>query len=1714
MKLEYAINKRLPKFSSSTRRRVSANVSDASVSQKLTSESITPSQILSKESNSYKKQTRFKEKRQLFADAKLERLHLHPQSRWSYDPQPFSWKYFLDKYLFMYTRAHKISLEMCTAYVDKLTEDVLLMIRDLVNSRSYSDTFVAILHFLKLRHNEAIINPSFIQRYAEKLLNAYKDIVGLFAQSETPFTNLRSWISNFEAVRESPFFKKMYKFIMYILCHTVVTSTQTGAKFCSKIFEFLHVEATEKRKFASKGLDFMHCILDTIVFVLERGYQCFQTGSVLPLFHCGDTYTEWFDKCFELKRKSLNTTNCEVHGFTLYEFLNDLDTLIEKGESIAKHAVRVSGGEKNAIKSMLNELKTIRDTELTKKNAAQNRPAPFAVLLYGGSSVGKSSFTDILFTYYAKIHDLPMGAEYIYTRNPNDQFWSTFRTSQWGLKLDDIGYLDPRVVQGGDPSLLEMLQVVNNVPFVPAQADLADKGKTPVKSKFVVATTNTEHLNAKGQFSCPLAVQRRLPWIIDLQPKKEYAKNEVMLDPTKLSPLAEGEIPNYWNIMVKRVVPAGEARDGQMANIVEVKLYDNIDEFLQWFCQEALEHTRLQKQASEATELLHTLSVCKLCYKRSTICECLAPQSVMRQLDDGIRNREKVRSLSSLEKCSLYGYFMIGWKSLSLCYMLTLMSMFIVWKLPCFIFLLISCILSYFAAPTRCYFDPTYGKYILSIVDDVVWTNFVRHRVYLFGELVKGKLSHPYIFRGMFGALMATIVMCIYVLYPTLRKDDGNLKPESGRRPMEEKGEETFNPYYKDSFELSAFDVSRTSSSYKGLTTDVLLKMILKNCVYLKIRSFIWKKKTDQRAFCVGGHYYIVNKHAIPEGEFYVDVIQATSRDGVSQNQTGILVTPGMIKMDPDTDLAVIELRMLPPRKSFMELFPNNLVGRFKGVYIGRDEVGGDFMRTVHDLRYCADFTAQVWDMVLPAWCGKVETPTQVGDCGLVLLIQTSYGPALAGMHALGGGQSEVVAIALNKKTIEKLCAQFGHYMVQSGEPMLSAPGYERVLGPLDKKSPFRYIEEGTANIYGSFEGWRVSHTSAVAPTIMSRYLAKRGYSTKCGKPMMKGYIPWRTAALDLVNPVKKLNQDILRICAKQYTKEILEMLPKKELEKIHVYDDFTAINGAARIKFVDKMNRATSMGCPWKKSKKFFTRMLPPDGELMDPVEFTDDIKARCAKIEENYKNGIRNHPVYCGNLKDEALPFAKCECGKTRVFCGAPCDWCIVNRKYTLAFIRVMQRNSYVFEAAPGIVAQSTSWEKLYKYLTQHGEDRIVAGDYKAFDKRMPAPVILAAFDIIMDLCRAADWTEDDLRVLAGIAEDTAFPLVDFNGDLVEFRGSNPSGHPLTVIINCLANSLYNRYCYYESNPRKVLDTFRKHVKLMTYGDDDIKGISADCEFFNHSVMSQMLGDIGITYTMPDKSSDSVPFMNIADANFLKRKWRFDHDVGHYLAPLEHDSIEKSLMTAVVSKSVSFEHQCVDIISSAVREYFNYGRSTFETKRMMLQQVVSECNLSMYVNESTFPQYEQLKNEFLMSSGLEPQSKQSRMCNRCLFSDCDYYRCNQDDYFVQCILCLHCVDIGEDSCLCGGSAFVDFYYDGVPLQNSWGEYKPILGRADCVQQNQSVRSPCLSGSIVTQQSENGIEWDQEDSSMAQAESLFRECSCCDEDSWKHPEFELSPDV
>lgn len=1521
-------------------------------------------------------------------------------------------------------------------YAGKLFEDIMVLIFHLSRSTDKVMITMAIVTFAKLRSKNALV----LDIYQKLIKRAYEMYLAQDVQSaEDVLETMRCVVDGYEGIKHSALVKKIHLFTSYVLGVSVFD--KLGMKIDSSKMDVV-MSAVDRENLWNRG-DFIHCLLDTSLFICERGYQCYHMGSVQPLFHSGKNYDEWFKSVIKLKRWSTVLSNPKPHGFTRFQFDSELDDAIEKGQSITAYLNNLGEWEKRLGKTALDDLRMIKTIENTKKGALKERKAPFGLLLYGGSGVMKSTFSNLLFNHYGKVFDLPVTSEYKYVRNPVDPFWSGFATSMWCVQLDDVAALKPAAVVGVDPSIAEIIQIQNNVAFVPTQAELCDKGKTPVQARLVIANTNTEDINAFAYFENELAIRRRLPLIIHIEPKPNFA-NGPMIDTKKVPVLAPGEYPDVWLIKVSIIEPAGSDVRKQRAKTRELANFSSIYEFLHAFNAIIKEYELIQDKADRETKIMADVVLCKDCDIPEAHCICAHLQSVdeisevveeqvvdPRVVDEEFTSPEKVEKpipefpdgcvvvelsagnpngvvvlLEGLRfhishtmwehaihiedrKYAIPEYIMCqeapgvedshpyaDYADVIIAYFDNVQRN----RMGFGDFFLMFCIKTVALVYCR-------SKFVRASITWLMGWGWIRHRCIKF--VIKYTPYHiravmmclAHVANKRFGVpktlvhliTVFTGAIATYAAIKTVKRlwngpDTPKAEIEAvpqvkvtvGTRPVPMQIERE-NVWQNEDLKLAKFDVSQKSRSYKRFSLEEVENMLAPNMVHLNFRHVVGDRLATRsnKGLCVGGHIYVTNNHCVPPGaEIDLEVIMDNVNVGVTPNMRFMLSSSEIVRR-PEMDLAFLRIRNTAPRKSIVDLFPvEALQGVFEGELFARTDAGFLSRNRVENVRYspCMRIAGLSTIMdVYNVWCEKL---TENGDCGSLLLVKSDLGVSLLGMHVLGGKTNNSSSVSVTQEDIKSAMAEFGGIHIQSGTPMLSAPSAPRPIVPLHYKCAANYLTEGTARVYGSFAGFRSAHKSSVKPTFIQEAVAKRGVPVENGPPVMNSWKPWHLAIKDMVKPVTHIKQSVLKQCVEGMKIDIERELPSDQWKLIEVYDLHTAINGADGVAYVDKLNRNTSAGNPWKKCKKNFLIEVPDSTD----VEIKTEIRHRVDEIQEKYRSGERVMPNFCAHLKDEAKSFAKIRDAKTRVMFGGPMDWSIVVRMYMLSLVRVIQNNKFVFEMAPGTVAQSCEWGEIRAYLTKFGLHRMIAGDYAKYDKTMPAPVILAAFDILIWMVTKAGYTEDQLKVVCGIAEDVAFPLIDFNGDIIEFMGSNPSGHPLTVVINSLANSLYMRYAYIELNPKSECLTFRERVALMTYGDDNALGVSNIIDWYNHTSIQAIFASVGITYTMADKEAASIPFIHIDDISFLKRKWRYDDEVGDWLCPLEESSIHKMLTTGIKSDNITPKAHAIAIIGTALREYFFYGREEFEKQRAMLAEVVEECGLHIYVNEYTLPKFEDL--------------------------------------------------------------------------------------------------------------------------------------------------------
>nr|QRQ90215.1 MAG: hypothetical protein 1 [Riboviria sp.] len=1315
--------------------------------------------------------------------------------------------------------------------------------------------------------------------------------------------------------------------------------------------EFLSLDRKARSEYKSET-NLMVLIFDTSIMLCERLCAYRATGDWMNLVHTDAAYTAWFKEADRLLGLSSFTSNLEAVGTTYFAFCSDLNSAIEKGEAYGRFSKKTLGTEMQALKKKLESLKLLKNLDLTKRAAQKERKAPFGVLIYGASSVAKSTFTKALYYYFGQLHGLDTDDHFLFSRSPMDEFWSNFDPSMWAIRIDDAALLDPGATSDVDSTVRDIINVVNNVPYVPPQAAIEDKGKTPVMAKLVLVTSNTPSLNAGEYFACPLALRRRLPYVIKLEPKEVYlAANKKFIDPSKLPPI-EDAFPDFWRITVQRVVPITN-RGKDDAKLEDVETFESMANFLKHFAVASLEHEGNQAKATVCDEGMRKLKVCRLCFTVGE-CECL-------QAD-----------------ITVMGVFLWWFRFIVMEHLARI-------AINVTLHLLSLTIFSYFAR--------------LQVTGYVLtrWASFMNKSVQIrvWGFLYENGRDRVYTIQLHKFLKAAKVISVMYLSYKAARvswdwtygekkkKPEEKVEEAEESTPLEVQGnvfgsteqqlekETSSNVWYNPTVELNRFDVPLAAQSLVGISSEALRDRLSQNCVRLIITSPEAKKRANVCGVFVKGHWLMFNYHASLTGPMLeIEIQSMTNAQGLTAN-TKVYVRREDIRACRARDMALVEIRDVAPRKDITSLWCESAIPVSKMVSIRREKSGSVSYREVYGVTYSEAFPVEVLNRELSVYMGKVREETQVGDCGSVAVAMTPRGPVIMGLHTLGYKDTAGFTY-IPKSEIERLTA--GSLVVTAGpQPKFDLQGSVQLTEP-HHRSLMRYIERGTLTVFGSMPGFRAKPKSKVCATpLQEEMLSHFEVEVKHCEPYMSGFAPWRNNLLEMVVPNHAIDTQILLHCTQSFTADILKALSathgddwKRELVFL---SKRAALNGLPGVKFIDRVNVNSSMGSPFNTTKKAFLKDAPCE-KYPDGIDFDDVVWEMYDEVSAAYARGERVNPVFMGHLKDEPVTLAKHKAQKTRLFTGAPVAWCLVVRSRYLTMVRLIQQNPFIFEAGPGTVTQSTEWGTIRDYLVEHGDDRIVAGDYSKFDKRMIARFVLSAFDVLIALYREAGFSEAELLELQCIAEDTAFPLVNVNGDVVEFFGTNPSGHPLTVIINSIVNSIYMRYAYVLANPLQTCSTFKENVNLFTYGDDNIMGISPTCEWFNHTAIQGKLATIGVQYTMADKEAETKPFIHIDDCSFLKRSWRYDSDVGAHLCPLEEESIHKSLTVWVPSSTLCPEAQMVAVISSANSEYFFYGREVFEKHHRFFKEILAQSPYCHYVAESTLPGWDLLVKRFWKAS------------------------------------------------------------------------------------------------------------------------------------------------
>lgn len=749
---------------------------------------------------------------------------------------------------------------------------------------------------------------------------------------------------------------------------------------------------------------------------------------------------------------------------------------------------------------------------------------------------------------------------------------------------------------------------------------------------------------------------------------------------------------------------------------------------------------------------------------------------------------------------------------------------------------------------------------------------------------------------------------------------------------------------------------------------------LIRNLLYCELRGVDGGRSyvLPTHALVLDSETLLVNYHAIEGANTLTVWLGSKVAKGVNPIVT-IDLHPVMMHCIPQRDLCFVSTKALP--SMFKDIRSNFIKQSFDGLYDAyylTKESSGDVKRTAvfgmsrGIVKHTQDFN----DIDADCYYGTPEKPTVAGDCGSVLIMNTGYGPAIVGFHFLyDAGRN--ISSAIRLTTDDLVHTEFyGRPVVQCGVLKVKAPLTEETKLFTD------FYEEGNIMVHGGSTEFRSRNRSRVGKSEIGQYLIDNCetenlvITDRLVAPFMDSWRPQQTALREYIKPTHSFDEQLLIECGEQFSKYVISNLTEEDKEDIHPVNLDVAVNGFPGVTNIDAQKFSTSGGYGYPGSKRNYLEHI--DSVLwQDKVEYYDDVENDIELMWIGYKMGVRQHPIFSSQLKDEPVSLKKWLLRKTRVFFMCPLTFLTCMRMITLGLSRVMMRKKHIFKTAVGLNCHSEEWEQLYNQCVLFGMDNWIAGDFVGFDKILSLLISNVVRDFFLSIFEwSGNFSDEELLAARTMFDDFTNATIDYFGTFITLLGGEVSGHQLTTFFNSAANVILHMYAYGKIYGIDSVEEFFIMVEIRVLGDDVYITVSSLREEYNHTSVQTEFAKVGIQYTMADKDSPSVPYINVEEVTFLKRTFSQHDELPLIVAPLEKDSIYKMLVYTVASKTVSPSEQLAQAMCSAAAESYYHGRDFFTRINRLIDSAPKSMSLQAQMLKFPRPTWDQLTDRFYRAS------------------------------------------------------------------------------------------------------------------------------------------------
>ena len=1431
--------------------------------------------------------------------------------------------------------------------------------------------------------------------------NIFEPQAGIFGNNVPSSANWLSKIpdlrENWDTVRNAPMFGKISSLIS--VAASIGLCSVTNLKWSVQGVDLFRVGTISKHKTA---IDLVGAVLDTVVYFIEGGYECFKQKSFSPLFFSNndskaldDLYFPLLElhehaMVFNLHEKKV-TIKKELKTISDIEYSQLLDEALNLAERLFKSAKGT--WQQGYLEKRIDVLRKNRAAYHAKRIDGSMRFAPFTVYVWGDSGRGKTTIAQVVMADCLAAAGVDPDTKNTAIIKESDKFDSTLKGHTTGIFFDDLGntksdFLDKAPTE-------RIIDINNNMITYANKADLHEKGKIEIRPRVFVITSNAplaKHANIGS--ICPYSIVRRADVHLEVTVKDKFALEDGRLDSSKALESFPGDslVNDIWDIQIYTPLEKKQGGDSSHLRHVDGVLQSNprsIDQALIFLTTKCKQHFENQRRLIKKGEgLVASRRYCSTCNLAHTFCKCeviTEHQSSLEESFDFIKDQFESMGARTSNALGNLPTWLFTNKLITRTYLLCNARGFLVFERKVrngvsFSLLSFLAVVSLF----ECINSILLGGAITLFHMLIYGSLLARWRDDRMNELLSRRDATIDVFRSIRESKtkvfisMCAIAGVIYKFTSIFRAaaalQQSALVPENVEE-IEQRDSEV-NPWATAvAAELHVTDKSAT------MTLDQVLSKIENNLCHGVFVENGFQQKCDLLA--LGGNTFMMPLHVFKNRKDMRALIVRRNPSELNSTFKAIVSTDYMIPI-PRKDLCLVNIASGGVFADIRHLFPEKITASGSGHFLYKN--GDGSMRSdVIRITYTTDSKSGG-----PGYDYQLPYNTFTGLC-MGVVVANFARTCIGGLHLRGiPDKPSGKALIVTQKEIQDVWDK-AHKTWKGAFPStvngtFPVTRYEQqVLATQDihEKSPVNYLPVGSNVEYLGQDGKRVTHTkSKVRKTPISDTVAEvTGVKNQHGAPQFHRTRMWQASLAHSANPSAGIEGSLVKAAYLDYVNGLVDVFKQDKfklwvLSELAPMTDMEVLCGKDGKRFIDAMPKGTSKGYPLSGPKRDMI-------EFLDPVDYLDFqcpatahpmIVNEMRNMEATLLAGERCYSIFKACVKDEPTKLSK---DKVRVFQAA--DWAtqMMVRKYFLPLARILSLFPLDSECAVGVNAQGPEWDQLANHMKKHGADRILAGDYSKYDLRMPAQLINAAFAALIEIAeKCGKYTNDDLTIMRGIATEIAYSCVAYNGDIIIHKGSNPSGQNLTVYINCIVNSLQLRCAYFHLWPKHLGQPkpFREVCAIMTYGDDVKGSVKKGYDWFNHISYADFLRERDMVFTMPDKESEPTPYMNDLEADFLKRENVFNEDTGMIHGALTEESIFKSLHTVLESKVVSLEDQSAGNIDGALREWWQHGKKVYELRREQMKEVAFKCGMTNSCSMLTESYEDRLKHFQVRYLGHEP--------------------------------------------------------------------------------------------------------------------------------------------